>query len=103
MSTNATLFYSEANYRKALRVLERVSKHILWKFAVVGGIANRAMYPEWGEMNQGKKFNDLDVVLLPTPKDERTSPLAVRVKDDFLLPSSVRSLDILGRSIKRIM
>ncbi|MSR85468.1 hypothetical protein EXS71_03500 [Candidatus Uhrbacteria bacterium] len=85
MRTAETLFHDEKDYQRAIRVLERVSKHILWKFAVVGGIANRALFPEWGEMNQSKKFNDLDLVLLPLSRDEGTAPLSVSIKKDYFI------------------
>ena len=83
--TAATLFYSDRDYERAVRVLERISKHVLWRFAVVGGISNRALYPEWAEQNRSKKFNDLDIVLLPTPADEGTPPLSTSIKDDYFI------------------
>lgn len=79
------LFYGGRDYQRATRTLARLRQSILWKFAVVGGIANRALYPDWAERNRAYAFNDLDVVLLPSDGTEPTSPLSAGIKADFFV------------------
>ena len=85
MQTSKTLFYSERDYLRAVQTLEQLKHHVLWNFAIVGGIANRALFPEWAERNKSRKFNDIDIVLLPTEADAETAPLSPTIKNDFYI------------------
>lgn len=85
MRSEKTLFYSERDYQRAVETLERLSKHILCKFAIVGGMANRALFPEWAKQIQAKRFNDLDILLLPTAAEVGKPLVNTTIKNDFFV------------------
>ncbi len=85
MRSEKTLFYDEQDYQRALSTLERLSRHVLCKFALVGGTANRALFPAWAEQIQAKRFNDLDILLLPTAAEVGRPLVSTTIKTDFFV------------------
>jgi hypothetical protein len=85
MNTIKTLFYSEHEYAEVMKTLKKVAPFIKCRFAIVGGIANRCLFPEWAERQRGKRLNDLDLVLLPTKEEFGKDWLDSQIKQKFYI------------------
>lgn len=88
-----TLFYNKNDYDKAIATLERIAPYISCKFAIVGGIANRSLFPEWGKKQVGKKFNDLDIMLIPTKTQLNKDWISLDIKNKFFINYIYRQFD----------
>ena len=49
MANKNSLFYSVKDFKKIVLTLKKISGYILCDFAIVGGVANRALFSDWAK------------------------------------------------------
>jgi len=88
-----TLFYPESVYEGVVKTLSHLNPYIECDFVIVGGIANRKLFPDWAEGQKEKKFNDIDVMLLPQEMDIGNDLLNSEIKKKFYVMYVYRQFD----------
>ena len=83
MANKNSLFYSVKDFKKIVLTLKKISGYILCDFAIVGGVANRALFSDWAKKIKHSRFNDIDLVLLPDKNLKARNLIDLKIKNDF--------------------
>lgn len=70
----------ESDIQRAVTTLERLRPYLLVPWILVGGLANRMLFPVWAQQNPKSRLNDLDIVVPP-----RTQHLSSSVQELFYI------------------
>lgn len=76
------LFYSFDDYQKGMETINRIKKYFLTDYALVGGFANRFLFPDYFAGLPVTRLNDLDFCILPKG-DEPT--LRSNITEEFYI------------------